>query len=119
MRKSRPFGILTRELKTYWDVLEPVFLWNPIQRREHGYAFLRDEVFPRRMAMLQIADQIARINESQLNAGKQRVVQTFSQFRRRLVITIGLTVGLGLLLAAFSTKKILRLETETTARYQE
>ena len=117
--ESRPFGVLTQELIVYWKVLEPVFLWDPSQRREHGYTFLRDEVFPRRMAMLQIADQIARINESQLNAGKQRVVETFSQFRRRLVITIGLTIGLGLLLAAFSTKKILRLETETAARYQE
>jgi signal transduction histidine kinase len=111
--------VLTEELATYWKVLQPVFLWDPSQRRENGYAFLRDEVFPRRMAMLQIAGQIARINESQLNAGKQRVIETFSQFRRRLIITIGLTVGLGLLLAAFSTKKILGLETETAARYRE
>jgi signal transduction histidine kinase len=117
--ESRPFEVLLQELRAYWKVLEPVFLWSPAQRREHGYVFLRDEVFPRRMAMLQIADQIARINESQLNAGRLRVVETFSQFRRRLLITIGLTIGLGLLLAAFSMKKILRLENETASRYQE
>jgi signal transduction histidine kinase len=114
-----PFHSLTQELAAYWQVLEPVLLWNPAQRREHGYAFLRDEVFPRRTAMLHIADQIAGINESQLNAGREKVVQMFSQFRQRLVITIGLTVGVGLLLAVFSMNKILRLEAETAARYQE
>jgi len=114
-----PFQSLTQELAVYWKVLEPVLLWDATQRREHGYAFLRDEVFPRRTAMLHIADQIARINESQLSAGKEKVGRTFAEFRRRLVITIGLTIGVGLLLAAFSMSKILRLEAETAARYQE
>jgi signal transduction histidine kinase len=71
------------------------------------------------MAMLHIADQIAGINESQLNSGKQRVAETFSQFRTRLIVTIALIVAVGLLLAAFSMNKILRLETETAAHYQE
>jgi hypothetical protein len=56
-------------------------------------------IFQRRTAMLHTADQIAGNNESQLNSGKEKVVQTFSQFRCRLVILIGLTIGLGLLLA--------------------
>ncbi len=114
-----PFHSLTEELTGYWKVLEPVLLWNATQRREHGYTFLRDEVFPRRTAMLHIADQIARLNESQLTAGKEKMAQTFSEFRRRLVVTIGLTIGVGLLLAAFSMSKILRLEAETAIRYDE
>jgi len=114
-----PFHNLTQELALYWKVLEPALLWNSTQRSAHGYVFLRDDVFPRRMAMLHIADQIAGINESQLNAGREKVVQTFSQFRQRLGITIGLTIGVGLLFAAFSMSKILRLEAETATRYQE
>ena len=42
------------------------------QRRRDGFPFLRDEVFPRRMAMIGIADQIRAINESQMTAGKAR-----------------------------------------------
>lgn len=114
-----PFHTLTEELANYWTVLDPVLLWSPTQRRQHGYAFLRDEVFPRRTAMLHIADQIAGINESQLTSGKEKVIRTFSEFRRRLVITIGLTIGVGLLLAAFSMGKILSLEAETATRYKE
>jgi signal transduction histidine kinase len=114
-----PFHSLTEELNAYWKLLEPVLLWDATERRQNGYTFLRDEVFPRRTAMLNIADQIAGINESQLNAGRERVVETFSRFRQRLVVTIGLTVGMGLLLAAFCMGKILALEAESAARYQE
>jgi signal transduction histidine kinase len=71
------------------------------------------------MSMLAIADQIGTINESQLNAGRLKVEATFQQSRRRLAITIGLTIGLGLVLAAFSMRKILGLETETAVRYRE
>jgi signal transduction histidine kinase len=117
--ESTPFGVLTDELRSYWRVLEPVFAWNSNERRDRGYAFLQDEVFPRRMAMLGIADQIAGINESQLNAGKHEVIDMFSQFRQRSFLTIGLTIAIGLLLAFFSVTKIVRLELEAAARYEE
>jgi signal transduction histidine kinase len=112
-QEAKPFQVLTEELAAYWAVLEPVFQWTTGQRQRGGYAFLRDEVFPRRMAMLGIADQIGAINESQLNSGKARVEDLFSGFRRRLTIAIGLTMILGLLLAGFSMRKILSLEAET------
>ncbi len=118
-QETRPFEILKQELAAYWSVLQPVFQWSTDQRLRHGYTFLRDEVFPRRMAMLGIADQIGSINESQLNDGKEQVQKTFAQVRRGLTVAIGLTVGLGLMLAAFSIHKILALETETAERYKE
>ena len=62
---------------------------------------------------MRLRTKIGAINESQLNAGKVRVEQIFSQFRQRLAIAIGLTMGLGLILAAFSIRKILGLETDT------
>ena len=83
-QESPPFEVLVGALGDYWKVLEPAFAWTTAERQEHGYPFLRDEVFPRRMAMLGIADQIGSINESQLNAGKVRLQETFAQFRRRL-----------------------------------
>jgi signal transduction histidine kinase len=118
-QEARPFRILTQELASYWGLLQPVFQWSTEQRLRHGYTFLRDEVFPRRMAMLGIADQIGAINESQLNDGKEQVQKTFAQVQRGLTIAIGMTVGLGLLLAAFSIQKILKLEAETAEHYTE
>ena len=117
-QEAKPFQVLTQELAAYWTVLEPVFQWTASQRQRGGYAFLHDEVFPRRTAMLGIADQIGAINESQLNAGKARVEELFSRFQRRLTMAIGSTIILGLLLAGFSMRKILGLEAETAEHYK-
>lgn len=118
-REAKPFQVLTDELAEYWKLLEPVFQWSSEHRQKAGYLFLRDEVFPRRQAMLSIADQIGAINESQLNAGRASVQQAFAQYSRRLIITLILTVGLGLLLAAFSSRTILGLERDTAAHFAE
>ena len=118
-QEAGPFQVLTGELSQYWNVLEPVFSWSPEQRRRAGYLFLRDEVFPRRQAMLNIASQIGALNESQMNAGKTRVEQIFTQLRGRLTVVILLTFGLGMLLASFSIRKILGLERETVSHIAE
>ena len=117
--EAGPFQVLTQDLASYWSVLDPVFEWNPAERRRDGYIFLRDEVFPRRMAMLGLADQIRSLNEAQLNAGRVRVEATFSQYRRRLMLMLALTIGLGLLLAASSMRRILGLENQTAAHLGE
>jgi signal transduction histidine kinase len=118
-REKQPFQVLTGELADYWKLLEPVLQWSPEQRRRAGYVFLRDEVFPRRTAVLLIADQIGTINESQLNAGETQVRETFHRFSRRLIVTLALTIGLGLLLALFSVRRILGLEKDTSAHFAE
>ncbi|HTT61075.1 MAG TPA: ATP-binding protein [Bryobacteraceae bacterium] len=118
-RPVGPLRDLNQALEDYWKILEPVLTWSAGDRRDRGYAFLRDEVFPRRTAMLRIADQIAGINEAQLDAGKHEVVDMFSQFRRSSMVTIGLTMAVGFILAIFSVRKIVSLEMEAAARYQE
>jgi signal transduction histidine kinase len=117
--EAAAFAGLKQEIRDYWRVLDPVQRWSPEQRRERGYPFLRDEVFPRRMNMLAIADQIASLNEQQLNTGNRQVGSLFAQFRLRLGITLAITLGLGLVLAAFSMFRILRLEHEGGLRYTE
>jgi signal transduction histidine kinase len=117
--EEAPFGVLTRELGSYWGVLEPVLTWTPEQRAAHGYLFLRDEVFPRRQSMLAIADQIGRLNEGQLNAGRAKIAESFRQSGRRLGLTIAVAIGLGLVLAAFSIRRILEHEAETAAARAE
>jgi signal transduction histidine kinase len=118
-REIAPFEGLIRQLGDYWSVLEPIFDWSAEHRRRAGYVFLRDEVFPRRQSMLAIANQIGALNEAQLDAGRAKVEETFRQSRRRLAFTIVLTIGLGLLLATFSMRKILGLENETAGHYAE
>jgi signal transduction histidine kinase len=117
--ERQPFEALTAALADYWSVLEPVFDWTSEKRKREGFPFLRDEVFRRRMEMLGIADQIRALNETQLNEGKVRVEQTFGGFRQRLTAILGVTIGLGLLLAAISIRRILGLEAEASVHFRE
>ncbi len=117
--EQKPFANLERELAQYWQVLAPVMRWDAQQRQTAGYAFLRDEVYPRRTAMLGLADAISALNERQLTTGNGQVSDLFSSFRVRLSLTLIVTLGLGLLLASYSMSRILSLERESNARFQE
>ena len=110
---------LSAELSDYWRTLGPIFKWDAGQRRREGYAFLRDEVFPRRAAVLAIAGRIASINEEQLSSGNHRVDYLLSEFQSRLAMILLATLLLGSGMAAFSTWKILQLEARAQAEYEE
>jgi signal transduction histidine kinase len=116
--ESKHYMELQIELSRYWDVLEPVLQLNAHERQQKGYAFLRDEVFPRRTAMLEIANRIADINEQQLNAGNERDAALLSSFQNRLAVTLLVTVLLGIGMATFSTRKILKLEARAHNQYR-
>lgn len=113
------FSNLRLELDQYWNALDPILRWVPRQRAQFGYPFLRDDLFPRRTNMLIIASRIGAINEQELTAGNRQVGELFSKFRMRLGVTLAITLGVGSLLAAFSMARILGLERQSSARYQE
>jgi len=110
---------LSTGLSGYWRVLAPTYQWDTNQRRREGYVFLRDEIFPRRAAMLAIADRIASINEQQLNAGNHRVDILLSEFQDRMTMILTAALLLGVGMAAFSTWKILGLERRAHSQYRE
>ncbi|MGD1090749.1 MAG: sensor histidine kinase [Bryobacteraceae bacterium] len=110
---------LRAELMDYWGILAPIFQWDPAERRHSGYTFLRDEVFPRRQNMLAIADRIAALNDQQLTAGNDQVVSLLLRFQTRLLLTLVAALVLGLGMAFFSTRSILRLENQARLRYEE
>jgi signal transduction histidine kinase len=113
------FDALGREGAEYWSLIALVLNWSPQERQKAGYVFLRDEVFSRRTSMLTIADQIGALATARLSADELHAAGAYRHYRERLTVTIGLTIGLGLLLAAFSIRQIFVLERETAARYRE
>ncbi|HUA18897.1 MAG TPA: sensor histidine kinase [Bryobacteraceae bacterium] len=113
------YAVLRSELMDYWGVLAPIFRWSANERRLSGYTFLRDEVFPRRQSMLAIADRIAGINEQQLNSGNKEVVSLLLRFQARLLVTLIAALVLGLGMATFCTRTILKLEDQAHLRYEE
>jgi signal transduction histidine kinase len=117
--EGKHYAALKIELARYWDVLQPVLQMSPTQRQQKGYVFLRDEVFPRRQAMLAIANRIATINEQQLNAGNARDAALMSSFQNKLEATLLISILLGVGLAVFSMRKILKLEGRAHSQYQD
>ncbi len=117
--EDNPLRNLEGQLRDYWRVLQPAMYWDDAQRRAEGYAFLRDQVYARRAVMLSLADQIGAVNEQQLDSRNAEVGLLFSGFRVRLAVTLLVVLCLGLLLASFSITRILRLESESTQRFQE
>ena len=123
-RQVAPAGLqhytaLRTELTDYWTILAPIFSWDAAERRRSGYSFLRDEVFPRRQNMLALAGRIADLNEQQLGAGNQQVVSLLVSFQTRLLLTLLAALALGLVLALFTMRQILRLEGQARSQFQE
>ncbi len=117
--ESRHHDALRKELAAYWTTLEPVLTWDAATRKQRGYLFLRDEVFPRRATMLELAGSIADTNELQLQAGNERTAELLSNFQARFAGILVAGLGLGLGMALWSTRRILNLERQADARYHE
>ena len=117
--EADPVHALRAELAAYWKVLDPVLRWSPQERRERGYAFLQQELLPRRASVLDIADKISAVNEQELNGGDVRLEETFGRFRWRLLLMLAATLSVGAVLAGVAASHILRLEKQSRLRYQQ
>jgi signal transduction histidine kinase len=69
--------------------------------------------------MLDLVDRIDQISTRQLHAGDEALDEAFRNLRLRLMGMLGATLGVGLLLAAFTIRRTLHLETELQKRYEE
>ena len=105
-----PFEQFNREITEYFDSFQPALEWSPSQRRRLGYSFMQTSLLPRRMTLVQLADQIGQLNQQQLNSGSEQVRALFARFRSNLIVLVGATLTIGLVLAYASIRRILRLE---------
>jgi signal transduction histidine kinase len=112
-------GEFTKEVKAYSDSLRPALEWSANQRQAFGYAFMKDSLLPRRMTIVHLADQIAAVNQKQMETANQHIISLFSSFRRSLIFLLALTLVCGSLLAAGSFHRIVRLEQLSAARFDE
>jgi signal transduction histidine kinase len=115
--ERQPFQEFTTELNAYFDSLRPALEWNADQRKEYGYAFMKDSLLPRRMMIVHLADKIGEVNQRQLEAGNLQIANLFAGFRRNLIGLLVLTLICGGVLAWISMQRILRLEQISAGRF--
>jgi signal transduction histidine kinase len=118
-RESREYETLKSQVAAYWEFIDSVLKLNNEERQRRGYVFLRDEVFPRRTAMLDIANRIGDLNEQQLSENNERNAALLSSFQARLGGTVFITLLLSIAMASFSMRKILKLEEHAHLQYHE
>jgi len=113
------FEALQRELRDYWQTMEPVLSWSPRQRRRQGFRFLDDEVFPRRSNTLAIADNIRSLDQQRLMRRDEELQSQFFGVRGQLVLSLVVMLLVGMAQSYFSTSHLLRLEKQTLKHLQE
>jgi signal transduction histidine kinase len=110
---------LASEVAAYVKALAPVLNWNAPERHARAYAFMQDELLPRRMSALSIADHIQQISERQLEQNSNTVSVMLSSFRAKLLLLLLLTAASGLALAGISLWRLLGLEHESQRRFAD
>jgi signal transduction histidine kinase len=119
-RDQRPaFDRFMAQRQRYFEQLEPALSWSPEQRHSQGIPFMKDVLLPERASAVQSADQLSLANAHRLEGGSRQVTELFSEFDRNLVIfTVG-SLCAGVFLAAFTARRILRLEHLTQRQLHE
>jgi signal transduction histidine kinase len=113
------FQALRSEIDEWFQVFQTAFHWTPGERERLREAFFDEQVVPRRITMLQIADRIAEINELGLNRAEERLAASAESLRLSLYVTFGIALLGGLILAIATTALTLRLEREVERRLKE
>jgi len=117
--ERKPLQDLRAEIDAYWRVIDHTLAWTPAERDRLRYSFFYDELVPRRTITLQIADQIATVNERGLARAEDELAASSERLRRSLMLTFAITLVGGLVLALVTINRTLKLERELERRLEE
>jgi signal transduction histidine kinase len=103
-------GSLQVRLEEYWETFEPLFDWTPAEKISASSRFLRQEVLPRREAVLGMAREVEQLNNANLAAQRAEVTRRFEAFRSDLHTLLWQALLLGLVVALTSVIRLRVLE---------
>jgi signal transduction histidine kinase len=107
---SERIASLDTQLDDYWRTFEPLFDWTAVEKISRSAAFLRQEVVPRREAILEIALEIEELNNANLSAQRVEVAHRQSLFRTDLMKLLQHTLVLGTIVALVAVYRLRTLE---------
>jgi signal transduction histidine kinase len=117
--ETGPFRDLEAEVQLYWRWMNFISEIQGADKAVQGSSYLYGESVNRRTAMLDLVDRIDQISTRELASGDAKLTATFDGLRVRLMLIAGATLGVGLLLAAFTIRRTLNLENELKVRFDE
>jgi signal transduction histidine kinase len=104
------FKRLRRELDTYWDSLEPIFDWTPAQKTAQSSWFLKNEILPRRTAILAITQEIDTLSAAGFQREQGKIRSAKDELPRYLRNMFVFALCFALIVSGISFSQISRLE---------
>lgn len=101
---------LKANLEAYWQAYDPLLAWSASERLTRSSAFLRNEVLPRRNAVLTLVQEIERLNNRNLALEREAAAGRHASIQTALDRLLYQTLGLGLLLATAIVVRLRVLE---------
>ncbi|MBK5290181.1 MAG: sensor histidine kinase [Acidobacteriia bacterium] len=101
---------LRTEVQAYWESMDPIFKWSPVEKAAFSRVFLRQQVLPHREAVVALAREIDGINAASLRKEQQRLKGSQELFQNFLRRTVFFALSLGLLVALISSARVAVLE---------
>jgi signal transduction histidine kinase len=101
---------MQEEVEGYWDSLDPIFDWSVQEKSLQGSGFLRRKVLPRRQAVVNLAREMARINDENLSRARARLRASQETLHSFLMRMMAFTLGLGIIVAVLTTRRVAVLE---------
>ena len=113
------FDQLDDDLSRWFTAVTPALEWTTEERYSRGYDFMQKHVLPNRAMLLALTGRLQQIQERRLEAASEAASTLVSSSRAKLFVLLLLTVLAGLTVAGIALWRLLRLERESQARFQE
>jgi len=107
---SERLARLDERLDDYWEAFDPLFDWTPAEKVILSSGFLRQQVLPRREAVLGIASEIEALNNANHAIQRAEVARQYTAFRSDLHKLLWGSLLLGLVVALTAVIRLRILE---------
>lgn len=109
---------LQTNLDEYWETFDPLFDWTPAQKLYMSAPFLRQQVLPRRDAVLELTRDIEAVNNENMKQQQAQVAARERDLRRFFARMLWITVGLGIAIAAVAGYRFHVVESRAEEQYR-
>ena len=115
-RSGEPLGgseslrALAREVNDYWASVLPIVTLPPARRATDLRRLLNDRIIPRRQSVFRIVAHVQALNRSHLQQQQRREAEVYGRSRNRFLVTGGAALLLSLIVGAFVSRHVSRLE---------
>jgi signal transduction histidine kinase len=103
-------NVLETRLDEYWEAFEPLFTWTLYEKVMRSGRFLRQEVLPRREAVLEITRDVEQLNNANLLTQRAEVARRLGSFREDLHRRLFRALALGFVVALVAVLRLRALE---------